>query len=333
MICSGCGLELAEGALHCGGCQRLVHAGRLEELAAAAGAAVKAKQFGAALDAWREALALLPSQTRQHQAVTAKIAELETSHHAAEQDRRGVLKWVAALGPIGLLAWKFKVILLLALTKGKLLLLGLTNLATLSTMGLSLGFYWSLHGWWFALGFILSIYVHEMGHVWELRRFGIPASAPMFIPGIGAMVFLKAHPSTPGQDARVGLAGPVWGTAAALFCLAFYGFTQAEIWLALARWGAWINLFNLVPVWQLDGGRTFAALTRQQRGICLGAILAMWFVTGDSVLFLLAAGAVYRLFSNDYPERGDVPVLGRYVALVVVLGLLCLVRIGVGAKP
>ncbi len=327
MICSGCGLELAEGALHCGGCQRLVHAGRLEELAAAAGAAVKGKQFGAALEAWREALSLLPSQTRQHQAVMAKIAELETSHHAAEQDRRGVLKWVAALGPVGLLAWKFKVILLLVLTKGKLLLLGLTNLTTLSTMGLSLGFYWSLYGWWFALGFILSIYVHEMGHVWELRRFGIPASAPMFIPGIGAMVFLKAHPSTPGQDARVGLAGPVWGTAAALFCLAFYGFTQAEIWLALARWGAWINLFNLVPVWQLDGGRAFAALTRQQRGICLGAILAMWFVSGDSVLFLLAAGAVYRLFSNDYPERGDVPVLGRYLGLTAVLGLLCLLRI------
>ena len=330
MTCAGCGFALADDALNCPGCQRLVHAGKLEELAAAAGRATTAKQWSVALDAWRTALALLPPETRQFQVVTAKIAELETLHHAAEHDKRGALKWIAVLGPIGLILWKFKVIILLVLTKGKLLLLGLTNLTTLSTMGLSLGFYWTLYGWWFALGFILSIYVHEMGHVWELRRFGIPASAPMFIPGIGAMVFLKAHPSTPGQDARVGLAGPIWGTAAALFCLGAYGFTQTEIWLALARWGAWINLFNLVPVWQLDGGRAFVALTRQQRGICLGAILAMWFISGDSVLFLLAAGATYRLFSNDYPERGDNPVLGRYLALAVVLGLLCLLKIGVG---
>ena len=237
-------------------------------------------------------------------------------------------KWKKFLSPVAVVV----VLILKFFGKIKFILLPVLKYApvllkTGGSMIVYVAIYSMAFGWWFALGFILSIYVHEMGHVWELRRFGIPASAPMFIPGIGAMVFLKAHPSTPGQDARVGLAGPVWGTAAALFCLAFYGFTQAEIWLALARWGAWINLFNLVPVWQLDGGRAFAALTRQQRGIWLGAILAMWFVSGDSVLFLLAAGAVYRMFSNDYPERGDVPVLGRYVGLVVVLGLLCLLRI------
>ena len=126
------------------------------------------------------------------------------------------------------------------------------------------------------------------------------------------------------------MAGPIWGTAAALFCIGAYGSTHAEIWLALARWGAWINLFNLVPVWQLDGGRAFRALTRKQRGICLGVILLMWFISGDSVLFLLAAGAAYRLFSNDYPERADHPILSRYLLLVAVLGLLCLIQI---ARP
>lgn len=330
MNCAGCGLELADDALNCAGCQRLVHGAKLESLAAEANQATAAKQWTAAVEAWRQALALLPPESRQYQVITAKLHDLETQHHAAEQDKSGAMKWVAALGPIGLILWKFKALLLLVATKGKLLLMGLTNLSTLSTMGLSLAFYWSMYGWWFALGFILSIYVHEMGHVWELRRFGIPASAPMFIPGIGAMVFLRAHPSTVGQDARVGLAGPIWGTGAALFCLGAYGFAQAEIWLALARWGAWINLFNLVPVWQLDGGRAFVALTRRQRGICLGAILLMWIGTGDSVLFLLAAGATYRLFSNDYPERGDAPILGQYVGLVVVLGLLCLLQISGG---
>jgi Zn-dependent protease len=300
----------------------------LEELAAAAGVATAKKDWPAAIAAWSEAQSLLPAAARQYQVIATKLVELEALQNAAEQERSGAMKWVAALGPVGLVLWKFKAILLLMLTKGKLLLLGLTNLTTLSSMGLSLGFYWSLYGWWFALGGILSIYVHEMGHVWELRRFGIPASAPMFIPGIGAMVFLKAHPSTPGQDARVGLAGPIWGTAAAVFCLGAYGSTGAEIWLGLARWGAWLNLFNLVPVWQLDGGRAFAALTRGQRGICLAVILAMWLVTGDGVLFLLSAGAAYRLFSADYPPCGDNPILARYIALVAVLGLLCLLRVG-----
>ncbi|MBI2686152.1 MAG: site-2 protease family protein [Acidobacteria bacterium] len=324
MSCAGCGLELDEAALNCPGCQRLAHAARLEELAAEANAATAKKEWSAALQAWQTALTLLPVETRQHQAVTAKLTELEALHAAAEQDRSGALKWVAALGPVGFFLWKFKVILLIILSKGKLLLLGLTKLSTLSTMFVSLGFYWSLYGWWFALGVILSIYVHEMGHVWELRRFGIPASAPMFIPGFGALVLLKAHPATVGQDARVGLAGPIWGTAAALFCLVSYGVTHNDLWLAVARWGAWINLFNLVPVWQLDGGRAFVALTRGQRGICLGAVLAMWAITGDAVFLLVGLGGIYRMFSRDYPEEGDVPVLGRYVALVIVLGLVCL---------
>ena len=247
---------------------------------------------------------------------------------AAEKEKSGIAKWVGALGPVGLILWKFKTILLIVLSKGKLLLLGLTKLSTLSTMGLSLVFYWQIYGWWFAMGFLLSIYVHEIGHVWELRRFGIPASAPMFIPGIGAMVFLKAHPSTVGQDARVGLAGPIWGTTAALFCWVAYGITGNDLWKALARFGAWINLFNLVPVWQLDGGRAFNALTRRQRGMALGTIILMWVLTGDMVLFLLACGAGYRMFSNDYPEKPDDPILLRYAALLVVLGLLCMLQVG-----
>ena len=89
MTCAGCGFALADDAFNCPGCQRLVHAGKLEELAAAAGRATTAKQWSVALDAWRAALALLPPETRQFQVVTAKIVELETLHHASEHDRRG----------------------------------------------------------------------------------------------------------------------------------------------------------------------------------------------------------------------------------------------------
>src|SRR6185369_768538 len=109
---------------------------------------------------------------------------------------------------------KFKWAVLLLLGKGKLLLVGLTQAKTLLSIAIALGVYTMAYGWKFALGLIASLYVHEMGHVAWLRRYGIPASAPMFVPGLGAFVRLKSHPPTPAQDARVGLAGPVWGAAA-----------------------------------------------------------------------------------------------------------------------
>src|SRR5204862_5456159 len=116
---------------------------------------------------------------------------------------------------LALLLVKFKSVLLIVLTKGKFLLLGLTKLPTLLSMLAWIGVYWSLWGWRFALGMGVSIYIHEMGHVWMLRRFGIRATAPMFIPGFGALVRLQQHPTTVVADARIGLAGPVWALGAA----------------------------------------------------------------------------------------------------------------------
>src|SRR3989454_12639768 len=81
-------------------------------------------------------------------------------------------------------------------------------------MLLSAGVYWAAWGWKFALGVVLSIYVHEMGHVQALQRYGIKATAPMFIPGVGAVVRLKQYPASPREDARVGLAGPLGGLGA-----------------------------------------------------------------------------------------------------------------------
>ena len=118
-------------------------------------------------------------------------------------------KRLGVIGTIGALLFKFKTVGLLILTKGKLVLLGLTKLNTLLSMLVSIGVYWALYGWKFGLGFVLSIYVHEMGHVMALARYGIPASPPMFIPGFGAFVRLKAYPASAGEDARVGLAGPL----------------------------------------------------------------------------------------------------------------------------
>jgi Zn-dependent protease/uncharacterized Zn finger protein (UPF0148 family) len=327
MTCAQCGAGLDDGALHCAACQRLVHAARLEGLAAEARAAEGAKRWKDAAAKWREALPLLPDSIRQHATVSEKLAAAELAAAAAEEERKGIGKWVAALGPLGFFLWKFKALLLIAATKGKLLLLGLTKLSTLSSMLLSLGFYWGIYGWWFALGIILSIYIHEMGHVSELRRFGIPATAPMFIPGLGAFIRMNARPATVGQEARVGLAGPNWGAMTAVACAALYFATGTEIWKALARWGAWINLFNLTPIWQLDGGHAFKAMTRRHRLWVVIALAAMWIWTEDMLMLIVGAVGAFRLFSNDYPETEDPPITVNFVLLVLTLGLLCLFEI------
>ena len=82
---------------------------------------------------------------------------------------------------------------------------------------LSLGVYWTAWGWQFALGIILSIYVHEMGHVFALHRYGFKAAAPMFVPGVGALVRLQQPVTNTREDADIGLAGPIYGLGAALF--------------------------------------------------------------------------------------------------------------------
>jgi Zn-dependent protease len=328
-LCTQCGIALPRLALSCPGCSALVHAERLEQLAHEAGAASGRGDPGRAHALWKQVLELLPPESVQHRSVQERIAELvkQLPHVEPRAPKKPMARWAARLGPVGVFLWKSKLIVLAVMSKGKLVLLGLTKLTTLTTMIASLGLYWTLYGWKFALGLVLSIYIHEMGHVLELRRFGIAASAPMFIPGFGAVVMLKQRPATVGQDARVGLAGPVWGLAAAGFAFAMFLLTHAPIWAALARFGAWINLFNLIPVWQLDGGRGFAAMTRANRGVILGVALLMWWLTNDGVLFLVALGAGYRLFTRDYAPSQDAPVLQRFVVLIVLLAMLCMIAL------
>jgi Zn-dependent protease len=219
---------------------------------------------------------------------------------------------------------KFKSFLLLALTKGKFLLLGFTKLNTLLSMFASMGLYWALYGWKFALGFILGIYIHEMGHVWALRHYGLRASAPMFIPGFGAFVSLYDSPANVGQDARIGLAGPTWGATAALACLIPAAFVEGSgMWLAVAHATAYINLFNLIPVWQLDGGRGFRALDRNERLMLLALMAATWWISGEGLFLFLALGAAFRIFwSKDHPAEGDRGVLLQYAGLLVLFAFL-----------
>jgi len=214
--------------------------------------------------------------------------------------------------------------LLILLSKGKLLLLGLTKLSTLLSMLAFAGVYWALYGWTFAIGMVFSIYIHEMGHVLTLREYGIPASAPMFIPGFGAFIRLKQLRITPIQDSRVGLAGPIYGLGAAAIALAGGYLTGAKAWDAIAHFGAIMNLFNLIPVWQLDGGRGFASQTRQQRLIILATSGVLWWVTGEVMLGLVTLGAGYRLFTKDAAQEPDNVGMGQFLGLLAALSAVAL---------
>jgi Zn-dependent protease len=240
-------------------------------------------------------------------------------------ESRHAPKWIKVLGPLApvlLLLWKFKGLAALALSKGKLILFGLGKFSTFSSMLVSLGAYWALYGWWFGLGLVLSIYVHEMGHVYALRRFGFAASAPMFIPLVGAFVRMKQHPVSPVEDARIGLAGPIWGTAGALCLFAAYAATGYGVLGAIAHFAAWLNLFNLIPVWQLDGARGLRALSRSQRAVLVAVLAVLYAFTRELFLLIIGGLVLLRMFRGEWPERGDARTLMQFTGLVVVLAIL-----------
>ena len=328
ITCSGCGTEVAASLLSCPVCHRLVHGQALKDLAARADAAAAAGDVRESLAAWRSSLDLLPPGSRQYTAVTQRIETLSHQVEAAGSapapplPQSGWWKWLAGLGPIGLLIWKFKFLIVAVLGKGKLLLLGLTKASTLLSMFATVGLYWSLWGLWFAVGLVVSIYVHEMGHVAALRRYGIAASAPMFIPGLGAMVRLKQRPVGPREDARIGLAGPVWGLGAALAALATALLGGGPMYSAIAHVGAWINLFNLTPVWQLDGGRAFASLSPPHRWIATAAIALAWALTGDGIVLLVLVVAAWRSLAADKEVKPDSGALLLFVAVTLALALV-----------
>ena len=166
--------------------------------------------------------------------------------------------------------------------KGLLFLLPKLKLFTTSaTMLVSIGAYALIWGWQFGVGFVLLLLVHEMGHVIQLRREGIPASAPMFIPFLGALVAMKELPKDAAAEARVGLAGPVLGSLGALVPLALYGVTGDELFKALAFVGFFLNLFNLLPVLPLDGGRAMAALSPALWLVGFALLVAAAFVLAE----------------------------------------------------
>ena len=221
---------------------------------------------------------------------------------------------------------KLKVVLLL-LPKLKLF-------TTSASMLVSVGAYSFIWGWKFALGFVLLLFLHELGHVIQLRREGIEASAPLFIPFLGAVVAAKSLGGNATAEARVGLAGPVLGTLAALVVAAAGVMSGSELLQALAFTGFFLNLFNLLPVVPLDGGRAMAALSPWMWVVGFAGLVALAFAYPNPILLLvLVFGGLEtwrRLKAHRRGEAGDfyrvrpahrAMVFATYIGLIAVCAL------------
>ena len=236
-----------------------------------------------------------------------------------------IKRFLAPLAAVGVLLAKFKGL--------ALLLLKVKFLGTALTMLLSIGVYALIFPVWFAVGIVALIWVHEMGHVLQLRREGIPASAPMFIPLLGAFVAMKKMPKDALAEARVGLAGPVLGTLGGIATLGLYAVTREPVFLGLAYFNFIINLFNLAPLLPLDGGRAVGAMSLGFQVAGLVLMVALFFVA--PIMAFIAVLGLPELWNRwktrntpegrayyDIPMGSRIAVGAVYVGLILVLGLL-----------
>jgi Zn-dependent protease len=249
------------------------------------------------------------------------------------KERRHPLKRVGGF-VIGaaLLLWKLAAPLFLVLKNAKFFWAGLTFFVSVAA-------YTTIWSWKFALGFTVLILVHELGHVIQLRREGVPATAPLFIPFLGAVVGMKGLPKNAWVEAKVGLAGPVLGTVGAAVCLAAAVALDSDLLRALAYTGFLLNLFNLIPVLPLDGGRAAAAVHPAFWFVGLFAVAVLFFMHGSTILLLIAVLGGYELYhrwqrrnDEDFKAYHDVTRGQRIAVSVVYLGLIILLVAGMDAS-
>jgi Zn-dependent protease len=248
------------------------------------------------------------------------------------QERAGWRRLLGPLAVVGALLAKFKGVLLL-LPKIKLL-------TTSGSMLVSVAAYSLIWGWKFAAGCVLLLLVHEMGHVIQLRREGIEASAPMFIPFLGAVVAAKSLGDDAAAEARVGLAGPVLGSFGAALLIPVWLLTGNELWQALAFTGFFLNLFNLLPVVPLDGGRAMAAMAPWMWFVGLAAIAVLAFAFPNPIILLILLFAAFSTWGRWKARRAGgaeteayyrVKPAHRALVAVVYVGLIAALVLGMDA--
>jgi Zn-dependent protease len=237
-------------------------------------------------------------------------------------------KALVPFAAVGYLLVKFKAVLFGVLKFLPVLL------KTGGSMFVSIWFYALSWGWWFALGFVLLIFVHECGHLVAARRLGLKVGAPVFIPFMGAFIALKEAPKNAWVEAQVGIGGPLLGTAGAALCFVIYLLTGHRLFSALTYTGFFLNLFNLAPVGFLDGGRVATALSPWLWMIGI-AVIGYLMVTHFSFIllfiFVCSLPRVISLFRRKTDEEiryFEVTPNQRWIMAMLYFGLVAFLVLG-----
>jgi Zn-dependent protease len=232
---------------------------------------------------------------------------------------------------LGVMLWKFKFVLA-AIFKFKIF-------TTSASMLVSLAAYAWIWGWRFAVGFIALLFVHELGHYLEARRQGLNVGAPVFIPFLGAAILLKENPLNAWREAQVAIAGPVLGSLGAAVVW-FVGEQQSsDLLIALGFTGFFLNLFNLLPVVPLDGGRIASAIHPYLWVLGFVGLVALVFIAPNPLLIVIVLIVALELWRR-WQERGrpeaasyyQVEPWQRVVVTVGYFGLAALLVLGMNAS-
>jgi Zn-dependent protease len=241
-------------------------------------------------------------------------------------------KW---LGPVGIVF----VVIAKFFAKLKFIILPFLKffpviLKTGGTMILSVWAYAMFWGVWFAVGFVVLIFVHECGHLIAAKRIGLKVGAPVFIPFMGAFIALKEAPRNAWIEAQVGIGGPLLGAAGAGVCELIFLATGNPMFRGLAYTGFFLNLFNLAPVGFLDGGRIVTALSPWLWLVGFAILLGLTILHPNFMLILiliLSAPRIFFLFRKKSEEElryYEVTPAQRWTMAVLYFGLIVLLVMG-----
>lgn len=207
-------------------------------------------------------------------------------------------------------------------------------LLTSSTMLLSVFTYSFIFGWRYAVGFVVLVFVHEMGHFIAARQRGLDVGAPTFIPFVGAWIEMKSLPHDAETEAYVGLGGPLAGTLGAIACYVLAYTQHSTLLLALAYAGFMLNLFNMLPISPLDGGRIVGVISPKIWWIGAPLLVALFMWRPSPMLILIALIAAPQLLASLRGDAGrpagyyDIPFATRvnygcwYLGLLAILAML-----------
>lgn len=223
--------------------------------------------------------------------------------------------------------------------RGVLAVLGLVALVNFGPAGaiaismlVSLVVYAAAFGFKFALGFVLLLLFHELGHLIASRAVGVKTQGPIFVPFIGAALALKDVPVNARVEANIAIGGPAVGTLSALVCLTYYLWTDSMLTLVLAYTACLLNLFNLIPCDPLDGGKIAGAISPHMWWVGTLAIGVLFIYTHNLFILLIFFVSLFRLWRGDCDNNvyyqltlgQRLTMLWWYVGLLLVLGVATL---------